>query len=311
MLEKLEGRFLVTFLTVVGEGSFSRAADKLGYVQSTVTSQIQMLEQICGNKLFHRLSRGVKPTDAGEKLAVYARQFVQLGQMLEEDLGSLERPRGPVRVRALESFCVTRLSGFLNPFFAEYPEVTLLLETGFQGDIVDQVASHEIDFGIVPKDPEREDILFEPLVEENLVLVCSNELASRIRSEDWSGLTGVQVIGFGSRCVYHNDGLRILAELGLPASAPQAEFPSTEMIRSMVACGLGIAFVPEITMEKELATGTVVSIPLPKPVRMNHGLIWHRDRVLGTPAKVFREKLLEYITSPPNKTLELSDRDPV
>lgn len=295
MLEMLEGRSLVTFLTVVGEGSFSRAAEKLGYVQSTVTSQIQMLEQICGKKLFHRLSRGVKPTDAGEKLAVYARQFAQLGQLLEEDLGNLDRARGSVRVRALESFCVTRLNGFMSSFFAEYPEVTLLLETGFQGDIVEHVASHEIDFGIVPKDPERDDIMFEPLIEENLVIVCSKELAGRIRSEDWSRLTGVQVIGFGRRCVYHNDGLRILAGLGLPESAPQAEFPSTEMIRHMVSCGLGIAFVPEITMEKEFAAGSVVSIPIPKPVRLNHGLIWHRDRVLGTPAKVFRSKLLDYI----------------
>ncbi|WP_309273281.1 LysR family transcriptional regulator [Paenibacillus sp.] len=71
-IELLEGRFSKTFIVVMEEQSFSRAADKLGYVQSTVTTHIQLLEQACGQKLFHRLSRGVKPTAAGEKLMKYA-----------------------------------------------------------------------------------------------------------------------------------------------------------------------------------------------------------------------------------------------
>ncbi|XEC93636.1 LysR family transcriptional regulator [Paenibacillus tarimensis] len=297
MIEMLEGRFLLTFLTVQEEGSFSRAAAKLGYVQSTVTSQIQLLEQGCRQKLFHRLPRGVKLTEAGEKLAVYARQFVQLGQSLEEALGSLEEPKGPVRVRALESFCVNRLTRFFNPFFGDYPKVTLLLETGFQGDIVEQVLSHAVDFGIVPKDPAREDLLFEPLIEEEMVLVASKELADRILEKGWGWLQGIQVIGFGERCVYQTDGQKLLAEMGMPAETQLAEFPSTELIRHMVACGLGVAFVPEITMELEIAEGTVVSLPLPKQVRLTHGIIRHRDRVLNTPAKVFRNKLLEYFST--------------
>lgn len=295
MLEKLDGRSLVTFLTVVEEGSFSRAAEKLGYVQSTVTTQIQLLEQECQQKLFHRLSRGVKLTEAGEKLAVYARRFLHLGQSLQEELESLDQPRGFVRVRALESFCVTRLSGFLSPFFKKYPEVTLLLETGFQTDIVEQVASHTIDLGIVPKDPLHKDLIFAPLIEEQMVLVSSRRLAELIFSQGWDKLNGVQVVGFGNRCVYQKNGQKLLAELGMPPEAHVAEFPSTEMIRQMIANGLGIAFVPEITMERELAEQTVVRLPLPKPIRMIHGVIWHKDRVLNTPSKVFRDKLLEHL----------------
>lgn len=294
MLEMLEGRFLLTFLTVLEEGNFSRAAEKLGYVQSTVTSQIQSLEQGCRQKLFHRLPRGVKLTDAGEKLAVYARQFVQLGLSLEEALESLDQPQGLVRVRALESFCVTRLTGFLGPFFVEYPKITLLLETGFQADIVEQVVSHAVDFGIVAKNPAREDLLFEPLVDETMVLVSSKGLADFVLLKGWDQLAGVQIIGFGNRCVYSTDGKKMLAELGMPADAPLAEFPSTELIRHMVMCGLGIAYVPEITMERELSEGTVIRLPLPMPIQMTHGLIRHRDRVLNTPSKKFRDILLRH-----------------
>jgi LysR family transcriptional regulator, cell division regulator len=294
MLERLEGRFLVTFLTVLEEGSFSRAAEKLGYVQSTVTSQIQLLEQECRQKLFHRLPRGVKLTDAGEKLASFARQFVHLGQSLEEALGSLDHPRGSVRVRALESFCVSRLSSFLKPFFVEYPEVTMLLDTGFHSDIVEQVASHAVDFGIVPKDPGREDLIFEPLVKEKMVLVATRELADRIHSNGWDQLSGVQIIGFGSRCIYQIDGRKLLTELGMPAEANLAEFPSTELIRHMIICGVGVAFVPEITMERDIAEGTIVRLPTPNQMQLTHGLIWHKDRVLNMPSKAFRDKLRHY-----------------
>jgi DNA-binding transcriptional LysR family regulator len=94
MIELLEGRFFKTFLAVMEEKSFSRAADKLGYVQSTVTTHIQFLENACKQKLFHRLSRGVKPTAAGEKLVKFAYQFVQLGSSIEEAMGEIEQPRG-------------------------------------------------------------------------------------------------------------------------------------------------------------------------------------------------------------------------
>ncbi|MCY9656119.1 LysR family transcriptional regulator, partial [Paenibacillus thiaminolyticus] len=55
MIELLEGRVMKTFIAVMEEKSFSRAAERLGYVQSTVTTHIQSLEQACKQKLFHRL----------------------------------------------------------------------------------------------------------------------------------------------------------------------------------------------------------------------------------------------------------------
>ncbi|MFS0726968.1 LysR family transcriptional regulator [Paenibacillus sp. 1P07SE] len=294
MLERLDGRFLVTFLAVRDEGTISGAAAKLGYVQSTVTSHIQLLEQSCGQKLFHRLPRGVKTTEAGDKLTIYARQFAQLGQSLGEALHSLEHPRGAVSVRALETFCVTRLTGFIPPFLSRYPETSIYLETGFQGDIVEQVLSHSIDFGIVPKDPGREELLFDPLIEEKMVLVGSAELARTIATQGWNQLNGVQMIGFGPRCLYQTDGYKILTEMGLPAENRQAEFSSTELIRQLITGGMGIAYLPEAAMARELAEGVAALLPMSQPVTLTHGLLRHRDRVLNTPAKVFRQALLDY-----------------
>ncbi|MCG7379802.1 LysR family transcriptional regulator [Paenibacillus sp. ACRSA] len=297
MLENLEGRSLLTFLAVLEEGNFSRAAEKLGYVQSTVTSQIQLLEQSCNQKLFHRLPRGVKLTEAGEQFALYARKFVQLGHSLEEALENLDHPRGTLRLGSLESFLVTRMSNFMHSFFKEYTEIHLLLETGFQADIVEQVQSHVIDFGIVPMNPKKEDLIFEPLIEEQMIVVASKNLAHLIENEGWENTSGIQMIGFGSRCVYHTEGLKLLSEMGLPSEIRSTGFASSELVRQVVTCGLGVALVPKIMMAQELAEGSVISLPLPRQVTFVHGIVRHKKHVLNTPSKVFYRALTEYFSN--------------
>lgn len=291
MLDKLEGRFFITFLSVLEEGSFSRSADKLGYVQSTVTAHIQQLENACGQKLFHRMPRGVQPTEAGHSLAEYARQFRQLGTLLEEQMTRFDEPRGEVRMRTMESFCVTRLGRFLPGFFSEYPDVTLRLDTGFQGDIVEETLRHAIDFGIVPRDPGRDDLLFEPLVTEPMVFAASPTLADRINRSGWESLNQERIIGFGPRCLYQTVAGSLLEGNGL-RGLDQVEFPSTELIRQMVSYGRGVAFLPRAAITEQLNSGSIAEIPLADPVTLTHGLITHKDRALSAAAKIFKSRLI-------------------
>ncbi len=290
MLDKLEGRFLVTFLSVLDEGSFSRSADKLGYVQSTVTAHIQQLELACNQKLFHRLPRGVQPTDAGKSLAEIARQFKQLGTILEERMTRFDEPKGEVRLRTMESFCVTRLGKFLPGFFGEFPEISLRLDTGFQGDIVDETVRHAIDFGIVPRDPRRDDLIFEPLIAEPMIFAAAPLIANQINEQGWEALREEKVIGFGTRCLYQTVAGQLLEQFGL-GKIEQVEFPSTELIRQMISYGRGIGFLPRSAVLSQLNSGTIAEINLPEPVILTHGLITHRDRALSTAAKLFKSSL--------------------
>lgn len=291
MLDKLEGRYFITFLSVLEEGSFSRSADKLGYVQSTVTSHIQQLELACGQKLFNRMPRGVQPTDAGISLAEYARQFRQLGTLLEEQMTRFNEPRGEVRLRTLESFCVTRLGKFLPNFFSEYPDVILRLDTGFQGDIVEETVRHVIDFGIVPRDPGRDDLLFEPLIDEPMTLVASRAIAEQANQAGWQYLSREQVIGFGTRCLYQTVASSLLEGQGLQ-TLQQVEFPSTELIRQMISHGRGVAFLPLAAIKEHLESGVIAEIALTEPVLLTHGVITHKDRALSAAAKIFKARLL-------------------
>lgn len=291
MLDKIEGRVILTFLSVLEEGSFSRSAEKLGYVQSTITSHIQQLETACGQKLFHRMPRGVQPTDAGHSLAEYARQFRQLSSLLEEQLNRFDEPRGEVRLRTMESFCVTRLGSFLPGFFSEFPHITLRLDTGFQEDIVEETLRHAIDFGIVPRDPGRDELLFEPLVTEPMVFVACKSLAEQVIQSGFEALAQEKVIGFGPRCLYQTVAGSILKDKDVGA-LEQVEFPSTELIRQMISYGRGIAFLPKSTIQEQLDAGSIMEIPLGEPVTLTHGVITHKDRALSGAARMFKSRLV-------------------
>ncbi|MBE9916408.1 LysR family transcriptional regulator [Paenibacillus donghaensis] len=292
MIELLEGRFFKTFIVVMEEQSFSRAADKLGYVQSTVTTHIQLLEQACGQKLFHRLSRGVKPTAAGEKLMKYAYQFIHLGTSIEEAMNEIEQAQGTVYLRMQESFFLTRFSSFMLPFMREFPKVKFRIESGFHQDILDQVLNHAIDFGIVPRDPQRNDILFYPLVEEKLIFVASGALALEVGREGLERLNQEVMISFGTDCLYHTQAGMALQEAGIDVKEA-IELPSLEMIKQSVKCGNGFALVPEIAVQKELEDGQLKVLPISSANYSMHGLIVHKNRELSYPARLFQSELIK------------------
>jgi LysR family transcriptional regulator, cell division regulator len=131
MLDRLDGKLLRTFVVVSETGSLSRAAQQLGYVQSTVTTHIRLLEEASGRRLLDRLPRGVELTEAGRKLAAYASRLLALGEELEASLREDSEPRGQARLRALESFCVAYLGGVLQRYLRRYPSVELELGGGW------------------------------------------------------------------------------------------------------------------------------------------------------------------------------------
>ncbi|WP_336789903.1 LysR family transcriptional regulator [Paenibacillus sp. MMO-177] len=278
MLDQWDGRSLRTFLTVMEEKNFSRAADKLGYVQSTVTTHIAQLEKASGKKLFDRLPRGVEPTDAGAALARFARQFAALSEALEEDLLRTEQPRGVLKVRALEAYCVTRLPELLASYAEHYPEVELRLSTGFMEDMCGRVLEQKDDLGIVPRDPGHDGLEFVPLAIEELVWVGAPE-----------GKGGKQVyISYGNACLYHELGESSLREAGY-ALHDRRSFPSVELIKRMVQSGFGISLLPKVNVEEELRVGKLAVLDFPVPTPVHQGLIYLKGKQLRPAAAAFIE----------------------
>lgn len=291
MIEKLEGRFLVTFLAVLEEKSFSKAAERLGYVQSTVTSQMRQLEEAAGQKLFDRLPRGVELTGAGRKLEIYARRFVQLGRELEEQMNEEGAPRGIVRLRVLESFAAAALWGPLRSFMEAYPDIEVQIEAGFQAETLEAVRSRQADMGLVPADPCAADLAFDPLLEDELLWIAAPREAEAVGREGWSAVRRMRIAGFGERCMYsHAAEAQLAAQRTAPAG--RAEFASMDMIKRAAGSGWALALVPRSAVAAELAAGVLAEcVPLGRQP-ICHGLIRHKQREAGRAAQLLHRYLL-------------------
>ncbi len=293
MIDLLEGRFFKTFLAVMEEKSFNRASEKLGYVQSTVTNHIQQLERACGQKLFHRLSRGVKPTEAGLKLAKFAHQFVHLGLTLEEAMHESEQPVGTIGLSMHESFFVTRMSPLIQQFKLEYPKVNFKVKTGYHQDVIDDVSQHAVDFGIVPRNPQRDDLHFYPMLQEELIFIASDEMTRKVETDGLKVLNSETVISFGNSCLIHTHAIKVLDEAGVEASSA-IQYPSIEMIKQAVECGIGFALIPRVAAEKEIAEGNFQLLPINPGIFSTHGIIVNKDRDLNLPAEMFKSFVLDH-----------------
>ncbi|MEC0227388.1 LysR family transcriptional regulator [Paenibacillus alba] len=296
MLDQLDGRSMKTFITVMEEKSFSKAALKLGYVQSTVTMHIHQLEQTMGQPLFRRLPRGVELTAAGREVAPYAYRYLQLGESLQDKLSGLSEPKGVVRLRALESFCVPLLPRLLPSFFEQYPLIQLQLENGFQRDITQDVSAYRIDLGIVPRDPETRHITFIPLIRDELIWVGAPALVQRIELEGWESVANTQVIGFGGRCIYQTMASQFMADKG-QALFSALEFESSAMIKQTLMVGMGLSLMPLTAVAEELQAGKLMRVTQEQGIPLEHGLIYRSGKELSPPAQACKEYLVSFFSA--------------
>ncbi|WP_281889695.1 LysR family transcriptional regulator [Paenibacillus sp. YYML68] len=298
MLDRLEGRYFRTFVTVMEEGSISRAAEKLGYVQSTVTTHIRLLEESVGRRLFERLPRGVVLTEDGRRLSAYARRFLQLGDELEELLAETEQePQGTVRVRLLESFGASYVWEPLRQFSERYPRIDIELEPGFQLDTIAALRERRVELGIVPlveAQAALSDIEAVPLAADELIWIASCSRAELVRSEGAAALAGVRLVGFGPQCLYTGEADAILRQEEGHSATPQLEtaaFASLAMIKQAVASGWGIAFVPRTSVRAELDSGVLVECPELGRRAIRHCLLRLKARPLPRAAELLHGHL--------------------
>ncbi len=298
-MDLLEGKLFKTFIAVVEEKSFSRAADKLGYVQSTVTSHIKTLEQNYNKRLFHRLSRGVQPTNEGYKLIRYAYELINLGELIEGAMQDSNGIAGSINIRMIESFFLFRIEPLIKQFLKNNPMINLKIDTGFQNDIVENVLQFSVDIGIVPQDPKREDILFYPITDEELVFIGTGDIYNDVLENGLDILNNKTLISYGPICIYHVKAIDILYNHDI-CPRDIIEVSSIEMIKKSVMCGLGYGLVPNSSIRDEVASNEINILPIKINDLFMHGFIVNRDRDLSAADKTFISAIINEFTKTDN-----------
>jgi DNA-binding transcriptional LysR family regulator len=293
----MENFRLKVFRIVAEEASFRRAAERLHLSQPAVSQQIRALEEELGATLFDRRHGRIRLTDAGSVLLGYARRGARLA---EEAMAALGRARGETtgRLRVGASMTVTQyiLPSLLAGFLQQHPRVEISVHSGNTEHIVAALTAGEIDTGIVEGPGSTREIFRQRLFEDRLVLIAG-------RRHPWpkdaaislEALTEAPLLmrerGSGSRRVVE----LALRRAGLKLSDLHValELDSIVAIVSGVEAGLGVGFVSEWAIRKEIRLGTVRAIPVEGlDVRRDFTLIRAFGPVPEGPAGAFERFVL-------------------
>ncbi len=279
---------LEVFLAVAREGRFSRAAEKLHRTQSAVSQTIQKLEEDIGEALFDRSSRDGLLTDAGKVLQEYAERLVNLRSSAREALLELrELQKGKLTIAANEFTAL-----YLLPVLAEFRKLHPMIKIGVQrslgSHIPDDVLRHKCEMGVLTYDPQEPQLHSVVVYLDELIFVVPP-------SHPLAGEKGVSIRQLGAESFvahivsspYREKVIQAFRQYKTPLHMA-IELPTLQAIKNFVAMGNGVAFIPEISVENELARGELVRIVV-KEVRLHRKLrlVYHKSASLSHAARAF------------------------
>ncbi len=250
------------FHTVAEKGSFSYAAQALHMTQPAVTMQVQSLEDYFGTKLFVRSTKRVELTEAGRTLLPFASRSIEL--MRETDIRMSKFTHmleGRLHLGASLTVGEYVLPRLLGPFGQEYPNISVSMKVINTKQILEEVLSHQLTFGLVEAEVDHHpDVHTEAVLNDELKLIVprSHPLAERerIRMEELAKYPFIlREQGSGTRKVMEEE----LARAGCDVSALNIvmELGSTGAVKSAVEAGLGISIVSQSSVKHEAALGVL------------------------------------------------------
>ena len=250
----LENFRLRVFREVARQGNFRRAAEVLYISQPAVTQQIKALEEELGHKLLDRSGGRVRTTAAGD---VLLRHATDSEAMLARALGEIAaldgELRGTLSIAASTTVAQYILPRLLASFGLRYPGVSLTLESANTERVVEQVATGTVALGLVEGPAHRADLLVEPWIDDQLVLVVP-------ASHEWAGQEVSHAAfrrapllfreqGSGTRSVLEA-ALRA-AELPMEGLNVVMQLGSTEALLACVEAGLGVGFASRFALRRQ------------------------------------------------------------
>jgi DNA-binding transcriptional LysR family regulator len=288
------------FLEVATHKSFSRAAEVLQLTQPSVTARIQALERALGEELFERSGRGVRLTDAGNAFLPYAERILQT---LREGRDAVEEVRniqlGSLRLGAAITISTYVLPRILRTFCQRYPGIDVVIRTGRSEQVLNMLLSDEVQVGLVRSlsNPEVETI---HIYDDEIVLVCHpSHPFARTGKAKVSEAAGEPIVLFDRGSSYYGLIHSFFREAGVIPNVAM-ELDSLEATKRMVEEGLGIALVPLVTIERELAAGTLVRIDLvdAEPITRPISVVLRRHRRRPRTVQAFIDALAEIYAVP-------------
>ncbi len=249
------------FLAVADAGSFSRAARRLSLSQSAVSFHVDTLERELGTSLFRRQGRTISLTPEGELLHQETRRLAQEARRVE-DVFSEQSASIAQRIRLAGDAltCAFTVPWDLAAFQERYPEVIFTYERLPQDELVEKLVSGELDMGFVGYRIRHRKLATQVCIRDEIILVgAPDRVPDRVMLEELGGLPLLWVT--------NDRGLELLvsqrlSDAGLPMWKLNIvmEVGDLPILKTFVQAGLGLAFLPRLTVAHELRFGILKEV---------------------------------------------------
>ena len=283
------------FVQVSTHSSFSRAAEALHLTQPSITARIQALERELGEELFERGGRGVRLTDAGHVFLPYVEHILQ---QLQEGRDAVEEVRnvqlGSLRLGSAITISTYVLPTILSRFCGDYPLVDVVIRTGRSEQVLNMLLADEVQVGLLRtlSHPDTESI---PLYDDEIVLVAHPDHTFATSGKATIAEVASEPIVLFDRGSSYYGLIHDLFRKANVIPNVAMELDSLEATKRMVEEGLGVALVPEVTIRRELETGSLVQVGLSdvEPIRRRIALQYRRNRKRSRAVQAFIDTLAE------------------
>lgn len=255
--------YLRTFHAVASERSFTKAGRALSLSQPAVSAHIRTLERYFGGPLFQTRHRRVYLTAEGEALLLYTRRVFNLLEEASRAVAATRRSeRGLLRLGASTTVGVYLLPRVLGEFALVHQRIEVDVAIGTSTEIIARVLAEDVPFGIVEAPIRHRDLDVQPIGQDHMVLIAPADHALvQYGCLEPRQLAEVPILRREAGSATQSLVDAALERIGINPPTLMV-LGSAEALKQAVLCGIGIAWVPHMTVSRELQIGELVAVPI-------------------------------------------------
>lgn len=288
-------RSLNIFIEVAELKSFTRAGERLGYSQPTVSFQIKQLEQELGVQLFDRIGHAVSLTDAGKDVLSYAQSICNLSREMAVGVKERREPQGVIRLGMADSLCHPLIARELGTFRKAFPKVAVEITTAGTGDLFRLLDRNEVDM-VCTLDNHTYNTTYVIASEEKVGVHFVAAAESPLAGQENIPLE--ELVEQPLFLTEKGMSYRRLLEERLAGKSmeirPALETGRADILCQLVEQNLGISFLPDYVTEDAVRQGRIVRLDVPQlQVEVWKQLLYRRDKWVSPQMRVMIEHLSE------------------
>lgn len=283
----MTNRNLEIFVAVAEHGKMSTAAKELFITQSSVSQAIAEIEREYGVRLFDRLSRSLYLTETGKAFLAYARRALSLHREMEDFLRDTSHSRR-IRIGATVTVGTCLISPLAARLRQQDPGLRIEITVANTHELEEMLLHGQLDIGLVEGRIVHPDLLVDPAMEDDMVLICGKEHPFHGRKslpiEDLAAESFIlREQGSGTRAQFEE----AMEERGLPINVLW-ECCNSEAILSAVCHGHGVSVISRRLVEKAVREGLLWACPLTGvDFTRTFDLVRHKDKLMSDAMAAF------------------------